>query len=259
MENCIRVWGTRAGFPNTDVFCSEYGGDTACISYESTEAYYVFDAGSGLAKLGRLMADNDKPIFIFISSFRADKLMGLFSFEPFNQTGRQIYIYVRKPSNYSFEGSVLDLFNRFLGEPYSDVNPLNRGASVFVSEIFSGDVINITEDDGNEVAISVFSGSVVAQTTYYRFKDNHISFLYAMDDSLTEEELAAAGSYMVPGDVVFSAAFEIIPVCERRKTRNVYIMQYDLTIDDEDMFKFEKELKAASTICGFARQGMVIQ
>jgi len=67
----LKVWGARGTLPGA-------GGDTACVEIASAGRRLVFDAGSGLRRLGASLApDESAPIDIFLSHCHIDHVMGL--------------------------------------------------------------------------------------------------------------------------------------------------------------------------------------
>lgn len=255
MEKDIRVWGTRDSFPNTNVFCNEYGGDTCCVSYETAEAYYVFDAGSGLYRFGEAVKDNGKPILIFLSSITADRIMGLINFTPLSEAGRPIYIYSRTTAEFE-ESSALDILNRFCGRPFG-VNDIDkRGASVYVGEIFSGDDIAINEDSGNIVHISVVA---CKNATYYSLKDNSISFAYVLDSATDEDNDDKIINFVAGHKYMFTADMDMVQLANQGLVEKIVVMQYPIDIEDKDMFEVESEAKKVSDKIIFGRGGMILQ
>ena len=63
-------------FLGTNGWYDTHTGNTLCILIESKEAYIVLDAGNGIRKLNRSVNDR-KPIYLFLSHFHLDHIIGL--------------------------------------------------------------------------------------------------------------------------------------------------------------------------------------
>jgi phosphoribosyl 1,2-cyclic phosphodiesterase len=61
-----------------------YGGSTTCFSVETDRHVVIFDAGTGLNRLGCELADhkNRRPILLLFTHFHLDHLIGLPNFKP---------------------------------------------------------------------------------------------------------------------------------------------------------------------------------
>jgi len=66
----VRFLGTN-GWYDTDT------GNTICILIETGNEYVVLDAGNGIYKLDKFITDPNKPIYLFISHFHFDHIIGL--------------------------------------------------------------------------------------------------------------------------------------------------------------------------------------
>jgi len=58
-------------------------GNTICVLIDAPEAYVVLDAGTGLYKLDQYIKDRKKPIYLFLSHFHLDHLIGLHTMAKF--------------------------------------------------------------------------------------------------------------------------------------------------------------------------------
>jgi CheY-like chemotaxis protein len=76
------VWGCRSLSPVKAAEASRYGRSTSCVTVEAGGELLIFDAGSGLNKLGAELVKNAKytRLWLFISHFHSDHVEGLGSF-----------------------------------------------------------------------------------------------------------------------------------------------------------------------------------
>lgn len=70
-------------FLGTNGWFDSATGNTTCVLIETAEAYVVFDAGYGLAKLDRYIYD-DKPLVLFLSHFHLDHVVGFHTLAKFH-------------------------------------------------------------------------------------------------------------------------------------------------------------------------------
>jgi len=81
----LTVWGAR-GLPHVmPNSTSRYGRQTSCVSVETKEHLFIFDAGTGIVELGREIAEKKryyKDIWICLTHFHLDHILGLGRFAP---------------------------------------------------------------------------------------------------------------------------------------------------------------------------------
>jgi ribonuclease BN (tRNA processing enzyme) len=70
-------------FLGTNGWYDTHTGNTLCILIESKKAFIVLDAGNGIRKLNRHVSDR-KPIYLFLSHFHLDHIIGLHVLNKFN-------------------------------------------------------------------------------------------------------------------------------------------------------------------------------
>ena len=91
----LTVWGGRglAGeIPNT---ASRFGRQTSCVSVESRDHLFIFDAGTGIVALGREIAARKryyKNIWICLTHFHLDHVLGLGNFQPVDDPAFAIHL-----------------------------------------------------------------------------------------------------------------------------------------------------------------------
>jgi hypothetical protein len=57
----VTFWGVRGSIPAPSLHTVTFGGNTSCVSVEYGEHVVIFDAGSGLRKLGLYLQTRDAP------------------------------------------------------------------------------------------------------------------------------------------------------------------------------------------------------
>jgi ribonuclease BN (tRNA processing enzyme) len=71
-------------FLGTNGWYSTNEGLTPSILIDNNEAYIILDAGGGIHKLDNLIHDKEKPIYLFLSHFHLDHIIGLHILTKFN-------------------------------------------------------------------------------------------------------------------------------------------------------------------------------
>lgn len=91
----VTFWGSRglpAVMPNS---ASRYGRQTSCMSVETKEHLFVFDAGTGIVELGKEIATKKryyKDIWICLTHFHLDHILGLGRFLPIYDPNFSIHL-----------------------------------------------------------------------------------------------------------------------------------------------------------------------
>ena len=91
----LTIWGSRGlphEMPNTT---SRYGRQTSCVSVETRDHIFIFDAGTGIVELGREIAERKryyKDIWICLTHFHLDHILGLGRFAPIYDPAFSIHV-----------------------------------------------------------------------------------------------------------------------------------------------------------------------
>ncbi|RKX71715.1 MBL fold metallo-hydrolase [candidate division WOR-3 bacterium] len=93
----VRFWGTRGSIPAPGPETSRYGGNTTCVEISSGKTRIIFDAGTGIRKLGYLLKSESEPIRILFTHFHWDHIQGLPFFIPLYIPGKPIEFYAYPP------------------------------------------------------------------------------------------------------------------------------------------------------------------
>ena len=75
----VTFWGTRGSGAAAGRDYVEFGGDTSCVSVEWGSQLAVFDAGTGIGRLGEALAGRgfSGELHLFLSHFHLDHICGL--------------------------------------------------------------------------------------------------------------------------------------------------------------------------------------
>jgi ribonuclease BN (tRNA processing enzyme) len=89
-------------------------GNTICVLVETPREYVIFDAGNGFAKLDGYLK-KDKPVYLFLSHFHLDHIIGLHALNKFN---------LPQGMNVFGPAGTKKMFNLIINSPYS--KPVNK-------------------------------------------------------------------------------------------------------------------------------------
>lgn len=96
-ESTLTFWGVRGSLPSPGLHTVTFGGNTSCVSVECGDHVIIFDAGTGLRKLGRYLIEHQEPHAIkgsiFLTHTHWDHIQGLPFFTPAFAPGNQFMIY----------------------------------------------------------------------------------------------------------------------------------------------------------------------
>ena len=96
-EGILAFWGVRGSIPSPGIHTITFGGNTSCVSVEYEGYIFIFDAGSGIRKLGQhLVKREDINVIkgsIFLSHMHWDHLQGLPFFTPAFSEENQFTVY----------------------------------------------------------------------------------------------------------------------------------------------------------------------
>jgi phosphoribosyl 1,2-cyclic phosphodiesterase len=92
----LKFWGVRGSIPTPEKTAREVGGNTACASIQVDGHVLIFDAGTGIRKLGQYLADREDPTLkghILLSHYHWDHIQGLPFFLPALREDNRFDIY----------------------------------------------------------------------------------------------------------------------------------------------------------------------
>ncbi len=224
----VTVWGARGSMPVASSEFLGYGGNTACISVERGEGgIVVFDAGSGLARLGESLAEGpeesladgkkepegskgrgagpmdrgrEKRVHILLSHLHLDHIIGLFGFRLFHDPDAQIHIYGQGSG-----GSLQRQLEHLFVLPYWPLGLEDMRADVRIHEVSPGESFFLAENterlgrvgetkEAGCVRIHTLPGKHPGGSLLYRLEEGDKSLVHALDcepDRELGEELAA--------------------------------------------------------------------
>lgn len=119
----IRFWGVRGSYPTPGPSTLRHGGNTACVEIQVGEHTLIFDAGSGIIRLGNelLRRTQHAPrldIALFITHGHLDHLLGFPFFVPLFQPRTTLHLFGPQLAGRSIE----ELVTPMMSPPYFPVD-----------------------------------------------------------------------------------------------------------------------------------------
>jgi Beta-lactamase superfamily domain len=143
-DGTLTFWGVRGSIPAPGLHTVTFGGNTSCVSVEYGEHVVIFDAGSGLRRLGLyLLARPASPPItgsLFLTHTHWDHIQGLPFFTPAFAPENQFVIYGEARRRYS----LVELMEDQIQHPFFPVEmPDLFRAHVNFRELESGETVEI--------------------------------------------------------------------------------------------------------------------
>lgn len=95
----FKFWGVRGSVATPDKDKLKYGGNTTCFEYsDDLGNTVIFDAGSGIRRLGKtlIQSNNHKKIYLFFTHYHWDHTQGLPFFQPIYRPDTELIMYGAK-------------------------------------------------------------------------------------------------------------------------------------------------------------------
>ena len=85
----VRYWGARGSIPSPGPDTVVFGGNTPCVEVSYGDGRWIFDAGTGIRRLGAELMTKEDPCaaFVLITHYHWDHIQGLPFFSPLYQDG----------------------------------------------------------------------------------------------------------------------------------------------------------------------------
>lgn len=174
----LRFWGTRGSIPVPGSNTLKYGGNTPCIELRSdNNELFIFDAGTGIRNLGKLLIDEnyDQKIRIFLSHFHWDHIQGLPFFQPLYQQNREI-VFIGESNH---EKSIEDLLSGQMNSYYFPMDLKDVASKISFERIES----NKNYHFGNFL-IQTLPANHSSSTLAFKIISDNKSIVYMPDNEL---------------------------------------------------------------------------
>lgn len=172
----LTVWGVRGSVPTASADRMEYGGGTSCLSVEAGDQLVIFDAGSGLIRLGESLRRRGGPrrIHLLLSHLHIDHLLGLFAFPPLHDPAAEIRVYG--------PAGVREVLERLIRPPYWPLGLGDFPAELTFRELAPGDTLLLEGEKG--LGLRTMAGRHPNGSLIYRLEAEEKSVTYTLDCEL---------------------------------------------------------------------------
>jgi phosphoribosyl 1,2-cyclic phosphodiesterase len=106
----VTFWGTRGSIPTPGNETVKYGGNTTCLEVRLSDgSLIIFDAGTGIRRLGsKLIRNDERFINIFLTHPHWDHIQGFPFFEPMYKKGYRIWVHGWPTTNRKVKNTITD-------------------------------------------------------------------------------------------------------------------------------------------------------
>lgn len=173
-------YGVRGSRPVADKKVGKYGGNTASILIEKENKIIILDAGTGIINIGYYLKENKpriKDIYIFLTHFHFDHILGLPFFEPFFSKEYTINIYAASYDKSPAKETILRIFN----QPYSPISNEGIKAKMNFIELDVNQEGSITLEGGLTVEYRKDDSHPLCGVLIYKLTDAGKTIVYATD------------------------------------------------------------------------------
>jgi phosphoribosyl 1,2-cyclic phosphodiesterase len=136
----VQFWGVRGSLPCPEPELARYGGNTSCVEVRCGDRLLIFDAGSGLRRLGcgLARAGGRTDADLFFSHFHIDHLCGLPFFAPMYEPTTQLRLWA---GNLLPSRRIVDAVRQMMSEPLFPMGPDSFKAAIEFHDFRAGDLL----------------------------------------------------------------------------------------------------------------------
>ncbi len=132
----VALWGTRGSLPTPRPDRLGYGGNTACVSVQSSDGtVLVFDAGTGIRDLGLALPADIRRVDLLLTHLHMDHVQGIGFFRPIRTPGVDVHIWGPAASSHTLARRL----SRYLSPPLFPVYLRELECNLHLHEVPCGD------------------------------------------------------------------------------------------------------------------------
>ncbi len=268
----VKFYGTRGSIPICDKEFQQFGGNTTCIQIKTSneDIVGIFDAGTGIRKLGMDAYKGDSPLpnhfFIVFSHFHWDHIQGFPFFNPAYDPEKEITLVAMgkdRPITDLKEVLALQMQNLFfpiqlkeMGAKFNFILP-DKATSYFnVTKIAA---IKQNHPGGSYGYRMEREGKVLVICTDLEHVDGidqNVVELTKDADLLIHEAQYASEELVKYKGWGHSSYEQALQVAEMAGVKQLAITHHDPNHDDDFLLKMEKQCQQRFPQCVLAREGM---
>ncbi len=265
----MKVWGARGSIPTPGPGTVKYGGNTSCLEVRCGNEIIIFDAGTGIRELGRvLLAEIPLKAHIFFSHHHWDHIQGFPFFSPFYAPNNLFHLYAERKSG----GTLEELLSAQMKYPYFPVPIPKSPSTLSFSDINANDEIAI-----GDAKITAFRANHPDGCLTYRIEFNGKTIVYATDTEHTNELdknlcKAAESADIFIYDCNFteeeyqkrrgwghSTWEEGVKIAKESGVKKLVLWHHDPMHDDQFISNLEKTVQESFSDCEAAHENLIIR
>jgi phosphoribosyl 1,2-cyclic phosphodiesterase len=171
----VRFWGVRGSLPVAAPSTSVFGGNTSCVEMRCGNRLLVFDAGSGIARLGQAMAgEGGGRLDILFTHCHYDHIEGFPFFQPLHDERWSAHVWAGHTHG---RLSAADMIAGYMRKPYFPVGPACFCADIAYRDFMPGDALDL----GDGIAIRTIALDHPGGAVGYRVDYGGASACYITD------------------------------------------------------------------------------
>ena len=169
----VKFYGTRGSIASSGPETLRYGGNTSCVMVEAGDQRLIFDAGTGIRKLGAEVGPTDFHGHLFFSHLHWDHIQGFPFFTPAYVPGNALNIYAAKTDG---APPVREVLHQQMTAPTFPVGIERMNADLRFFDVPEAERIRLGSVSVRQVAVDHPNGCVA-----YRVDHRQKSVVYATD------------------------------------------------------------------------------
>ena len=272
VEFFVRFWGVRGSIPCPGAATSRYGGNTSCLEVRCGERLLIFDAGTGLAELGKhVRGDGPLDADLFLTHTHYDHIWGWPHFSPGLDEETRLNI---RAGHLIPEYHIEDLMRGLLSDTLNPLNSEALRADLRFTDFTIGDTL--APRPGIQVRTAHLNHP--NRAAGYRIEFDGRSICYLTDHEHTEGgpdkaliELTQAADLVIydstytdeeyPNHVGWghSTWSEGVKLCEIAEAKKFVVFHHDPSHDDSFMDHIAREVAEVRPGSVVAREGLVLR
>jgi phosphoribosyl 1,2-cyclic phosphodiesterase len=269
----VTFWGVRGSMPTPDRDKLRYGGNTSCVEMNCGHFNLIFDAGTGIKKLGDKLAGKTLNYDIFMSHTHIDHISGFPFFKPAYSDKSRLKMWAGhlKPRGRTLKG----VMETIMDNPLFPVSVDLLASTLIWTDFEAGEVIDLSPD----IEIQTAPLNHPEGSTAYRVNYKGKSVCYVTDTEHDPEQLDENILNLIQGAdlVIYDSTYtdsefhhykgwghstwqEGARLCNAAGAKQLAVFHHDPSHTDSDMDAISEELEALRPNGGFvAREGMTIE